>query len=616
MSATTNAADGKADPVRPPWFAGYYRADALDGPLVPEGMSTVLEGRRCLWADHPVRQVEAFGLRLVLSGTCAATADALVSVLRSIADGRGDIEALTGLGGSYHAILDDGEALTVAGDLAGLRPVFTASLGGLDVFASTPLGLADLLGARLDTDFLAARLIAPEAMELAEPSTAFTGVRRVPQNAILRCAPNGMSLIKRRDLLVQSGYDGGAALRSALTAAVAARMAGPVSTDLSGGLDSTSLALIAAARRTEGLLAVTYIDPLACGDEDVMFARQAGALLGGNEHVFVEGRTDSLPYSAIGALDAAVFDEPAQEVLLHGRTRERLAPARGRTVHLGGDGGDVVLTGPLTYLVDLARRHRYGTLIREASGLARLRQRPASTVVRAVLRTARSSYAEQLASCATLLEGPELFERRWHRPGIEETLTWFRLSPAAMWSTRSAARRVGEQLSAAARQAPELDADDMALRAVRRHADATRQAQRLASTWNIALQTPFFDDPVVTACTRVPVVERTTVTRAKPLLGAALAGIVPAQLLERRSKGDYSASEYAGLRAAGQQLLGFATAPRLADLGLIEPGRIRPVLEAAIAGEASPMGALGDVIAAELWLRAEPTTAAYRWKKG
>jgi asparagine synthase (glutamine-hydrolysing) len=579
-------------------------------------MTAIFEGRRRLWADHAVRQVDAAGLRLALFGACAAPAGELVGVLTAIADGRQDAEALTGLGGSYHAVLDDGQALTVAGDLAGLRPIFTAAVSGLQMFASTPLGLAHPVRSELDADFLAARLLAPEAMELFEHSTAFTGIRRVPQDAMLRCAPEGMTLIKRRGLVVQAGYDGGAALRDALTAAVAARVGARVSTDLSGGLDSTALALIAAARPAKNLLAVTYIDPLACGDEDVAFARLAGTLLGGGTHVFVEGGTDSLPYTAIDAIDATVFDEPTQEVLLHARTRTRLAPAQGRDVHLGGDGGDVVLTGPLTYLVDLARRHQYKTLVREAAGLARLRQRPASTVVRAALRSARSGYAEQLRECADLLDGSELFEHhRWRRPGIEASLAWSRLSPAAAWSTRNTARRVGEQLRAAGMQEPQLDADAIALRAVRRHADATRQAQRLASTWGIALQAPFFDDQVVTACARVPVIERTTVAKAKPLLGAALAGIVPPQVLERRSKGDYSASEYAGLRAAGPQLRRLMAAPRLADLGLIEPGRIQPVLEAAIAGEASPMGALGDVIAAELWLRANPTTAAYQWKK-
>lgn len=603
--------------MRPPWFVGCCSTDSLVGAPAPERMSAVLEGRRRLWADHAVRRVDTAGLRLVLSGTCASTTDAVSDVLRAIAQGRQDAEALTGLGGSYHAILDDGHALTVVGDLAGLRPIFTATVGALQLFASTPLGLAHVVGSEVDADFLAPRLLAPEAIELSELSTAFTGICRVPQDAVLRCAPDGLTLIKRRSLFVQSGYDGSAALRDALTAAVEARMGGGVSTDLSGGLDSTSVALIAATRSAEDLRAVTYIDPLACGDEDVVLAREVGALFGGLDHVFVHGGTDSLPYTAIETIDAAVFDEPTQEVLLHARTRARLAPARGRTFHLGGDGGDVVLSGPLTYLVDLARCRRYRTLIREATGLARLRQRPASAVIRAALQSVRTSYGEQLADCAAILEGTQSFEQRtWRRPGIEASLAWFRLSPVAAWSTQATARRVAEQLNAAAVHVRDFDADDMALRAVRRHADATRQAQRLASTWSIALQTPFFDDAVVAACARVPVVERTTVGRAKPLLGAALAGTIPPQVLERRSKGDYSAAEYAGLRAAGPQLLRLMATPRLADLGLIEPGRVLPVLEAAIAGESSPMAALGDVIAAELWLRAEPAAAAYSWKKG
>lgn len=602
--------------MRPPWFAGCCSAARSDDSVFPEDARLVLRGRRRLWADHRVRQIGAAGLRLVVSGLCSAPSDELARILAAIAAGREDFEALTGLGGSYHVILDDGNALSVAGDLAGLRAVFTASAGGLHVFSSTPLALAGLMGSELDSSFLAARLLCPDAVELLAQSTAFTGIQRVPQDAMLRCAPDGMTLVKRRPLTVQPGYDGDGALREALTAAVAARLTGPVSADLSGGLDSTSLALIATRHGAKNLRAVTYIDPLACGDEDVAYARSVTGLLGGGEHVFVEGETDSLPYCGIEEADPTVFDEPSQEILLAKRARERLAPALGRSVHLGGDGGDVVLAGPLNYLVDLARNHSYRALIREASGLARLRQRPAGTVIRAALRRARSSYAEELIGCATLLDGPELHQPDgWRRPEVEANLAWCRLSPIATWSTPPTAQRLSERLRHLAQDAPGLGADAMALRAIRRHGDLTRHAQRLASTWKINMQMPFFDDPVVSVCTRIPAIERTTMTAAKPLLAAALTGIVPAQVLERRSKGNYTTSEYAGLRAAGAQLRRLMAAPRLADLGLIEPGRIQPILEAAIAGTTSPTGALGDVIAAELWLRADPVATAYTWKR-
>ena len=211
--------------------------------------------------------------------------------------------------------------------------------------------------------------------------------------------------------------------------------------------------------------------------------------------------------------------------------------------------------------------------------------------------------------------GPARVARGWHRPGVEANLAYCRLSAAAAWSTAAAAERVAERLRALAPAVPDLDADALALRAVQRHGGLTRQARRLASTCSIDLHAPFFDDPVVAACTRVPVIERTTMARAKPLLGKALAGLVPTEVLERRSKGDYSASEYAGLAAAGPRLLQLMTDPRLADLGLIEPGRVTPALEAAVAGAASPMAGLAEVIATEIWLRAGPVAAAYPWKK-
>lgn len=601
--------------VRPPWFVGCCGADPR-GVVFPEGVPLVFERPRPVWADHQVRHIAAGGLRLLISGVCAATTREIERLLGRIGTGREGVHALTGLGGSYHVVLDDGMSLTAAGDLAGLRPLFTASHRGLHLFASTPLALAGLVGGEINTDFLAARLLVPDAPELFSRSAAFTGIERVPQDAILRCTPDGTKLIKRPPVVVQPGYDGASGLRDALTAAVAARLSGSVSADLSGGLDSTSLSFIAARLGAQDLRVITHVDPLTCGDEDVEFARTVSDSLGVGEHVFVEGALEALPYAGIEDADPTVFDEPSQEILLAEVARERLAPARDRAVHLGGDGGDVVLTGPPCYLVDLARRHRYRTLIHEAAGLARLRQRPAHTVVRAALRHARSSYRDELLACAAGLERPrQVSVPGWRRPGVEANLAWCRPSPASAWSTPSSARRVAERLRALAPLAPMIDADDAALRLVRRHGDLTRQSQRLASTWGINVHTPFLDDPVLSVCSRVPVSERTTVAALKPLLGKALGGIVPAEVLARRSKGDYSASEYAGLRASGPYLRRLMGEPVLADLGLIEPERVRPVLEAAIAGASSPMGALGDLIASELWLRAEPAKAAYPWKK-
>jgi asparagine synthase (glutamine-hydrolysing) len=153
----------------------------------------------------------------------------------------------------------------------------------------------------------------------------------------------------------------------------------------------------------------------------------------------------------------------------------------------------------------------------------------------------------------------------------------------------------------------------VALRAIRWHGSLTRQTQRLAESWGVRLHAPFLDDPVLAACVSVPVTERTSGYVAKPLLGRALEGLVPDEVLARRSKGDYTASEYAGLRAAAPYLFKLLRDPLLADLGLIEPSAVARALSEAVDGQAAPLGALADVIAVEIWLRAVHNAELTSW---
>lgn len=589
------------------WFAGCWQPEEAPAIVAPTGASSVFDGERRLWASGPHRVVATGGWRVAIFGLCAAPDGDVQRVLAQVAERRQSLEALTGLGGSYHAVVDNGYTITVIGDLAGTRQIFTAMIGGVRYFASSPRPLAAMLNARLDTAWLAATLFCADVVELHEKSSAFAGVARVPAGWLLRCGRSGATSIRRSDPAPdgRSLAEAARVLADTLQAAVAARVQEPISADLSGGLDSTSLALLAARRGP--VLALTYADPLASGDEDVVFAQKAATFLPAVSHELISGDQRTLPYASLGETNPLMLDEPSQDLLIAARTRARLAPAIGGGTHLVGDGGDVVLAGPLTYLADLARNHRFRDLARESSAWARLRRRPATAVMRAALRCAATSYDASVRACAKHLETAASNRTQlWSRPGLESNLAWCRTSPACGWATATAARDLTQRLHALAETPmPAPTADAMALRAVRRHGDLTRSTQQLAASWSVPLHAPFLDDPVVSACAAVAVTDRTTAYAAKPLLQQALAGIVPHEILARRSKGDYTASEYAGLRAAAPHLRALLkNDPLLADLGLIEPSRVLDVLQDAVDGRAVPLNALGDVIATELWLRA------------
>ncbi len=113
---------------------------------------------------------------------------------------------------------------------------------------------------------------------------------------------------------------------------------------------------------------------------------------------------------------------------------------------------------------------------------------------------------------------------------------------------------------------------------------------------------PFFDRAVVETCLSVLPWERTDPWQPKPLLHAALAGVLPVNLLCRRTKGSYNADIYYGWSACRAQVAGLLSQSRLAGYGLIDLDRLRRDLTAFGSGGLSPAW-VTDLIATETWLR-------------
>lgn len=157
---------------------------AQGGALQPVGAQLVWGGPDPLWAVgdwrlDEVRVVHAdSATRLAVLGCCGASDDALRTGL--LAARGGALRHLTAWPGSYTAVAQVGRRVTVAGDLAGARPVFYTPWEGGTAYATAALPLADLIEAQLDIGHLAALLACPDSPEAIGDGTPYLGVRRVP----------------------------------------------------------------------------------------------------------------------------------------------------------------------------------------------------------------------------------------------------------------------------------------------------------------------------------------------------------------------------------------------------------------------------------------------------
>ncbi|MFI2291777.1 asparagine synthase-related protein [Streptomyces niveus] len=555
-------------------------------------------------------------------GQCLSDDDRLRrTALRALASGGPD--ELTRLPGSYLCLVIRHDELTAYVDAAGQHPLFFRDTGTRLVFGTRPVSVADAAGAgrRPDTAVLAAGIFCPGAPSLTGERSVVTGVSKVGGGQALRRTARGkVERWVHEPLETDPGASlarGAEALRDALETAVRLRVAGTerVSADFSGGLDSTSLAFLT-LRHRPGPLPVTTYRGSASACDDLVHAERFARLDPRLRMEVVTGTRETLTYQGLCDRSGGAghdSDEPDSAVAALARSRLRLGHVArlGAGVHLGGEGGDALLVAPPGYLAALARPERLRQLARESRVLARARQEAPSAVAARAVGLARTPLATALRRLA------DGFERHAtggtgradaHDVGWLDAIAWWP-GPGSEtgWLTRAASTELAglarEAAGSAGRTAGSRAGDLTALDNVRTSGAVQRQLSEMARPFGVWPQAPFLDSDVIRACAALPAHLRAAPPAFKPLLGAALADLVPAPVLARRTKGDYGDEDYQGARACAGELRGLLVDSRLAELGVVEPSAVVAALDRAVMGLRVPFPALNRLLAAEIWLR-------------
>ncbi|WP_454854949.1 albusnodin/ikarugamycin family macrolactam cyclase [Promicromonospora soli] len=556
------------------------------------------------WPDSQVRAFDGPDWWCVVLGDVTCGDKELARQAGRFAAGL-EPEPLIDRGGNSHVVWVDARRVIVTGDIAGTRLVFHTVHDGVAQFASSSQVLADLLGADVDLGWLALRLSCPEVVPLSELS-AYEGVAAVPPTSMLVLRPGEppMTMDRPQPGPGLSLSAGSTRLYEALRAEVHAPLTGRVTADLSGGLDSSSVAALAA--RAVPLTGLT-LDAGQTGNEDLAHATRIAATLPALRHEVRQIPDAVLPYTDLDRVPCT--DEPWSDAVLYARTRWWHQQLRnlGSSVHLTGDGGDAVLSGSLAYLADLSRN--VPRLVREARAWAQLRTSAPLPIVVAAVRLAGSSERSALRRMRR-----ELSTGRAPRRGATGRLRWFG-APDAAWLTVegrcTAAGCVPDSDGWTGNQAPV--GDRIARKAVLAFGRDHRIDLEIAQTHELRQVAPFVTDAVVRAGLAVPVQERTSALEMKPLLRTALHQHVPSPVLDRSTKGDYTALHYAGLTRNAGALRSLFASSRLVASGLLDDGHTCGVLDRAIQGADVPLAGLNDVIATEVWLRTNEARSRVPW---
>ncbi|MET9788699.1 lasso peptide isopeptide bond-forming cyclase [Streptomyces canus] len=551
------------------------------------------------WHDDKVVTANTGTAAVAIVGCCPIEADDLrrrIARLRDLAE----LDALArSLPGSFHLVGALDGQVRVQGTASGLRLVFHAEIDGVRVAASRADTLAAVLGLEPDVEELAVRLLWPAPYPLFETSL-WRAVTAVPPQDAMVVAADGRTVRHTRWWTppepVRPLAEAAPQIRKVLEEAVGARtrQGGVVSCDLSGGLDSTSVCFLA-DRSPARVVASTWPgrDP---ADTDLYWAEQAASHLPDVEHVIWDADDSPLVYEDLLGIDD-LLDEPTIGVMDRSRVLHHLPglAARGSRLHLTGIGGDhVAWCSEASYHRLLRTRPLFA--LRQLRGFRALWQWPLGGTVRALADS--RPYGKWLADAARQLRDPM-------PTSVATGLGWGMAPRLFDWVTPEAERMARRALLKAATTASPLHPDrglHTDLEQIRSCTRVIRQWDRMAARAGLPMASPFFDDRVIEACLAVRPSERVTPWRYKPVLSAAMSGIVPEACLRRTNKATASMDASNGLREHRADLLALWEGSRLEELGLVDGAELRHLARRPASRGLSD-AVLYSTIAAEVWLR-------------
>lgn len=550
---------------------------------------------------------------VILIGACLPTVEEARDAAEAAAHGRWHGAAR--LPGSYLAIVRVGGTVRILGDRAGTVPVHWTATETAVTWSTSASALAALTGAAPDP----VRLLAEFTTWGAEPGADgwFDGVHRVPPGAALVLAPGTVPAIERPPAPAGCSFaDAAEELRHELPLAVGRRAltSRPLSSDLSGGVDSSVITCLAAVHTD--LTAITYVDAAMADQDDTRYAAEIAAAYPSITRHLVDARlTGSRHFDQLAdPADVPATDVPALSVAMLGILAAQLGPAVAAASigHLTGFGGDNVLDA----FASPADRYRSGARpagLRDAHRLARDRRGAAHPVLRATAAAAHDSYPKALARLADTVLGSPAPQGL---PDAADVARWCGPLSAGRWLTPDGRTAVAGLLGARAQVADPAIGPGALRERLALEATGTEFANLDTLTralFGLPVHAPFLDTRIIDVCHAVPAWERRRPGDFKPLARAALTGLVHAPVLARRTKTPFT-GVFGGLRANAPALRALLTGSALAEAGLIDAAAVLASLDRTAHGSAADLGSLHALVAVEVWLTNRPRAFDGWWE--
>lgn len=419
----------------------------------------------------------------------------------------------------------DRRSLLLARDQLGVKPLYIWRREGVLIFSSEVRAIlaTGMVARRLDPKGLHSYLAYGSVQE---PFSLICGVRSLPPGSFLLYA-NGRKRIEKF-WQIPEAVNGGIPIdieeqtACRLADAVGSQLVSdaPLGAFLSGGIDSTAIAALMSRAATTPVRTFSLVFRESRYDErrwSQLASRHIGA-----EHTQIELSGESVRSRLSAALNA--FDQPSVDGLntyfISGAVR-----TAGLTVALSGVGGDELFGGYDGYRKALLAE-RFHTAARSIPGMAR------RGISHLLASHARSEPLRKAAELLTTVRFPYFITRRLFSEHQVRQLVTPEFTAPGSWEEEA----FGEIETVTAGFDPINRASALELRTFML-STLLRDTDQMSMANSLEVRAPLIDPRLVEFCFTLPGFCKLAGRHPKPLLTSSLAGLLPAECVNRSKKG-------------------------------------------------------------------------------
>jgi asparagine synthase (glutamine-hydrolysing) len=473
--------------------------------------------------------------------------------------------------------------LVLARDRFGIKPLYYRHVEGELSFASE---LEALPRGEVDLDAVEAFLA---FNSVPGPLSIYREIRKLPPGHVLTWRDGALELrrfARPGPLEPRDGADDAELVeecRARLRDSVRAHLVSdvPVGVLLSGGVDSGSLAALAAQESAEP------VRTFSIGFEEASFDELAGARAVANRYATEHRELILRPDAALllPAL-ADAFDEPfADSSALPTYLVSQLA-AEDVKVALSGEGGDELFAGYYTYVADL--------LAERVGGLASL-ARPLVELLPTSTRKASFDYKAKR------------FARAAHLPPLERHHGWKEIFSPAERAELTGRRHGWDPVTLLRERFAETEGRELLVRLQDLDLgtylvdDLLVKTDRASMAWSLEARVPFLDPIVANFAFSLPRSQRVRGLDKKRLLRRAVEPLLPREVVHGRKRG-FSIPAAAWLRGELEPFARETLSPEtLRRQAVFEPAPVQRVLDDHVSGRGDRSRQLWGLLAFTLW---------------